>query len=214
MPRYARIERERLADALLDAGPDAPTLCEGWTTADLAAHVVTRDRRPDAAVGIMVKPMAGWTEHVRRQYRDGHPYPELVTMVRNAPSWNAFAAVPSLDELTNLIEFFIHHEDVRRGRPGWQPRALEPDLAADLWKRVSGLAKLRLRRGPARVTVRAPGHGEFTAGPSDASAPQITMQGEPGELVLFFFGRQRAAKVEIDGPDELATKLRGIRSPV
>jgi uncharacterized protein (TIGR03085 family) len=214
VPRYARIERERLADALLDAGPDAATLCAGWTTADLAAHVVIRDRRPDAAVGIMVKPLAGWTDRVRRQYRDGHPYPELVQMVRDAPSWNAFAAVPSLDELTNLIEFFVHHEDVRRGRPGWQPRDLDPDLAAELWKRVPTLVKMRLRRGPARVVVTAPGHGEFTAGSSDEAAPVVTIRGGPGELLLFFFGRQPATRVEIGGPEALVAKLRGLRSPV
>jgi uncharacterized protein (TIGR03085 family) len=214
VPRYARIERERLADALLDAGPDAPTVCEGWTTADLAAHIVIRDRRPDAAAGILIKPLADWGNHVRKQYRDGHPYPELVKMAREAPWWNAMAAVPPLDETTNLIEFFVHHEDVRRGRPGWQPRDLEPELAAELWKRVPALVKLRLRRGPARVVVTAPGHGEFTAGSSDETAPVVTMRGEPGELILFFFGRQRATRVELEGPEKLVTKLRGIRSPV
>jgi len=210
MPRYARIDRERLADALLAAGPDAPTLCEGWTTADLAAHIVIRDRRPDASAGIVVKPMAGWGEHVRRQYRDGHPYPELVAMARDVPWWSPLQVVPGLDEATNLIEFFVHHEDVRRGRPGWQPRDLEPDLAGELWRRVAGLTRLRLRRFPARVTIEAPGHRPVTVG----SGPELTVRGEPGELALFFFGRQRAAKVDIDGPAELADKLRGIRSPV
>src|SRR5439155_16611127 len=174
MPRYARIERERLADALLDAGPDAPTLCDGWTTADLAAHIVIRDRRPDAAAGIVVKPLADWGEHVRKQYLDDHSYPDLVKMARGAPWWNTFAAVPSLDEATNLIEFFVHHEDVRRGRPGWQPRALETALAMELWKRVPALVKMRLRRGPARVTVRAPGYGEVVAGSSDDGASEVT----------------------------------------
>ena len=44
-------ERARLADLLDEVGPDAPTCCEGWTTAHLAAHLVVRDGRPDALPG-------------------------------------------------------------------------------------------------------------------------------------------------------------------
>ena len=46
MSTHAKRERLLLADLLETAGPDAPTLCEGWTTRDLAAHVVVRERRP------------------------------------------------------------------------------------------------------------------------------------------------------------------------
>ena len=52
MTTPATLERRRFADALLEVGPDAPTLCDGWSTRDLAAHVVLRDRRPDAAGGL------------------------------------------------------------------------------------------------------------------------------------------------------------------
>ena len=49
----AQLERGRLCDLLLEVGPDAPTLCEGWTAADLAAHLVIRERKPLAAPGIV-----------------------------------------------------------------------------------------------------------------------------------------------------------------
>jgi uncharacterized protein (TIGR03085 family) len=210
MPRYARIERDRLADALLDAGPDAPTLCEGWTTHDLAAHLVTRERRPDSTPGILVKQLAGWTEHVRRTYRDDHPYPELVEMVRR-PAWWSLVSVPGIDEQFNLLEFFVHHEDVRRARPDWQPRELAPDLAARLWRQAGGLARLRLRRFRTPVAVASPGHGRLVVGEGE---PPVTLRGEPAELVMFLFGRQRASRVEIDGPAELADKLRRAKSAV
>ena len=42
-----------------ETGPDGPTLCEGWQTRDLAAHLVLRERRPDAAAGVMGGPLAG-----------------------------------------------------------------------------------------------------------------------------------------------------------
>ena len=42
---HARDERSALVASLRDAGPDAPTLCAGWTTRDLAAHLdEPRDR--------------------------------------------------------------------------------------------------------------------------------------------------------------------------
>jgi uncharacterized protein (TIGR03085 family) len=201
------MERDALADALLDAGPDAPTLCAGWTARDLAAHVVLRDRRPDAAAGIMVKPLAGWTDRVRRGYRDGHDYPDLVRLVRHAPRWSPLS-LPQLDEAANTLEFFVHTEDVRRGQPDWQPRPLDPGLAGRLWGRVPGLARLNLRRIDVTIRVEAPGHGAFTVGDG---APAVTLSGDPGELVLFFFGRQRAARVEASGPDDLVDKLRRAR---
>ena len=45
---YSRQERQALCDDLQAAGPDAPTLCVGWTARDLAAHLVLRERRLDA----------------------------------------------------------------------------------------------------------------------------------------------------------------------
>lgn len=49
-----RKERQALCDTLASLGPDAPTLCEGWTTADLAAHLMVREREPLAAAGIVL----------------------------------------------------------------------------------------------------------------------------------------------------------------
>lgn len=207
MSRYARIERDALADALVAAGPDAPTLCEGWTTSDLAAHVVVRDRRPDTAPGIMLRAFADWTDRVRIGYRDGHPYPDLVAMVRSGPRWSPMI-LPALDELTNMIEFFVHTEDVRRGRPGWEPRPLDAELAARLWQRVRALARLRMRRFKATVRIECPGYGTVTTG---AGGPAVTLTGEPGELMMFLFGRQRAARVGATGPDDLVAKVVGAR---
>ena len=181
MPRYARIERERLADALVEAGPDAPTLCEGWTTRDLAAHVVIRERRPDAAGGIMFKPLSGWNEAVRQSYRDRYDYADLVAKARRPPRWSLLE-LPALDEAWNLIEFFVHHEDVRRGRPGWQPRELEPELAELLWRRVRGMARIGLLRFPATVAVEAPGYGRFTVGSGEKfsfAVEQLTKHDRP-----------------------------------
>jgi uncharacterized protein (TIGR03085 family) len=203
MPRYARTEREALADLMLSLGPDAPTVNEGWTTRDLAAHLVLRERRPDAAGGILLPPLRGYAERVRRRIAT-RPWPRLVEQVRRPPVWSPVSN-PVTDELTNTMEFFIHHEDVRRARPGWLPRDLAARLQAALWRRAAGLARLALRRFPADVFVQAPGYGELSVG---RGGEPVRVVGAPGELVLFLSGRQRVARVQIDGPAALADRLR------
>jgi uncharacterized protein (TIGR03085 family) len=203
MTRYAQRERQQLADLFLHVGPDVPTLCEGWATRDLAAHLVVRERRPDAVATRLLPPLAGHADRVRRALA-ARPYPEVVAMVRTPPWWSPLSN-PLTDELFNGLEFFIHHEDVRRGRPGWEPRELDPGQQAALWRGVAFTARLGLRRLHIPVLVRAPGFGEVTVG---GDTPRATLTGDPGELALFVSGRQRAARVEVDGPPDATQRLR------
>jgi uncharacterized protein (TIGR03085 family) len=200
---YARRERRQLADLLLATGPEAPTLCAGWTTRDLAAHLVVRERRPDAVATRLIPPLAGHAERVRRELA-ARPYAEVVALVRTPPWWSPLSN-PLTDELFNGLEFFIHHEDVRRGRPGWAPRPLDPGHQAALWRAVGFTARLGLRRLHIPVLVRAPGFGELRVG---GDRPRATLTGDPGELAIFVSGRQRAARVAVDGPPDAAERLR------
>ena len=202
----ARLERAALCDLFTDLGPDQPTLCEGWTTRDLAAHLVIRERRPDAAVGIVVKPISGHTEQVRVAAAK-RPFDELITQFRHPPFWSTGGS-SLLDRVTNTLEFFIHHEDVRRAQPDWQPRELSRDVAKALWNGVPGAARLGLRRFPAGVEITAPGYGQARAGNGDVL---VRITGDPGELALFLSGRQDVARVEVSGPEELTAKLRRAR---
>jgi uncharacterized protein (TIGR03085 family) len=193
---HARRERRDLAELMLATGPTAPTLCEGWTTADLAAHLVVRESRPDAAVGIVLSPFAGWTDRVTRATAT-QSYPELVRKVRTGPPTLSVFSVPGMDGLGNLVEFFVHHEDVRRAQPDWQPRALPADLADELWGRLRQLARLMYRRVPVGVTlVRTDGAGgEIVA---HKGSPMVTLRGTAPELVLRSYGR-RAVHLEVEG---------------
>jgi len=202
----ARNERAALCDLFEELGPDQPTLCEGWTTRDLAAHLVTRERRPDAAVGIVVKPLHGFTEQVRAAAAK-RPFGQLIAQLRRPPFWTMGGFGPT-DRATNTLEFFIHHEDVRRAQPDWVPRQLDGPTSRALWHGVPGSARLALRRFRAGVAISAPGHGQARAGIGEV---QVQLTGEPGELILFLSGRQRAAQVEITGPEELTAKLRRAR---
>ena len=194
----AQQERQSLCDLLVDRGPDAPTLCEGWLTRDLAAHLVVRERRPDSGPGLVWRPLAGYTEKVRQTARDHTSWEELVETVRRGPPW----PLRPFDGPMNTVEFFIHVEDVRRAQDGWQPRTISPALADALWARVGpgGMAK----RVPATVVITSPGR----TGKRGGTGPSLTLLGDPGELTMFGAGRQAAANVEISGDAALAAKLR------
>ncbi len=204
MTGHARAERGQLAKLLRQLGPDAPTLCGNWTTADLAAHLVVRDRRPDSGPGLLVPALAGWTESVRRGALESRGYQDLVDEVARPPWWSPVSN-PLLHEPVNLMEYFIHHEDVRRAQPDWKPRELPADLEAALWRRL-GVLRLMLRRIPAAITLLAPGHGELSTG--KGGDPTVRITGNPSELVLFCSGRQRVARVDVTGPAEITERLR------
>lgn len=204
---FARSERAALSDLLAEVGPDQPTLCEGWSTRDLAAHLIIRERRLDAAAGILIKSLAARTERIRQRTAE-RPFERLVAQVRTPPAWS-MAGFGPLDRATNTSEFFIHHEDVRRAVPGWMPRPLARGLGEALRGQVKVVARLALRRFPAAITINMPGYGEPL--PAGAGGPEMRLTGDPGELSLFLSGRQRVADVAIDGPDDLTARLRDAR---
>lgn len=200
---YAAAEREALADLLAQVGPEAPTLCEGWTTRDLAAHLVLRASRADAVGGIVLRALEPWLKRVQARIA-ARPWGALVAQVRRRPWW----ALGRLDDAANLTEYFVHHEDVRRAQPGWQPRPLPPDQRAALWPGVRLRARIALRRTPAAVTVTASGQRPITGG---RGGPAVTLSGEPGELLLFLFGRQAHTQVELAGPEAITARMRTAR---
>ncbi|MFE9428218.1 TIGR03085 family metal-binding protein [Kitasatospora sp. NPDC006697] len=208
MANHARVERERLADLLEAVGPDAPTLCDGWRTRDLAAHLVLREARPDAAAGIVLPFLAARTARVQREFA-ALPYPELVRRFRSGPPRLSAFALPGADEAGNLVEYFVHAEDVRRaGEAGWEPEPLGPGLGELLWRRLRVPVRMELgRRTPVRLVLELPDGRNLVAGQKLPGSVRVL--GEPGELLLFAFGRGARARVELSGPaDELAL-LRG-----
>lgn len=197
-------ERQALSDLLDEVGPDAATLCAGWTTRDLAAHLVVREGRPDASGGILLPPLAGYTTRVQRSVAQ-RPWPELVEQVRSGPPWWSFFRLPALGDRLNAVEFFVHHEDVRRARPGWEPRPADPLRAATLWEVLCLLARLCYRKSPVGVVLRRPDGVQCTARRGSSS---VTVIGAPEELVLHANGRDQAL-VEVEGNHADVASLQG-----
>ena len=208
MSTLAQSEREALSDLLDAVGPDAPTLCEGWSTADLAAHLVVREGDPLAGPGMFVRPLAGITERrMRRQLRDGN-WTARVDRVRRGPQRATVAAIPGVDKAMNGMKFFIHHEDVRRAgdRPA-APRPLKVSHEEELWRRAIMLARMVMRRSPVGIVL------ENALDPEErirvrAGKDTVTLMGKPSEMVLWLSGRRAVAEVELVGTDEAVAALR------
>lgn len=182
-------EREELCDLLLAVGPDAPTLCEGWTTFDLAAHLTLREHfRPWSA------------RQMERAWAQG--FPTVVDRVRQgAPlfPWR----LPRLRVLLNGTEYFIHHEDVRRAN-GRSRRPDRPDLDALAWRSL-GFFGRRVARSirPFGLELRTPDGKSRRFG----ALPAAVVTGPASELLLFVSGRRGAAEITVTGPAEAVAAL-------
>jgi uncharacterized protein (TIGR03085 family) len=207
MTTFAADERRALCDTLLRTGPDAPTLCEGWTTRDLAAHLVLRERRPDAQLAALVPFLARHAAAVGAQVRDAD-WAGLVASVRSGPPVWSPARLRRVDEALNTAELFVHHEDVIRAQPDWTPRPLPDGLQAALWSNLRLGARLVLRRAPVGVELVAPDHGRVVA---HSGSPTVRVEGRPSEVMLFAFGRRDQAQVRLDGPDDAIARLQASR---
>jgi len=221
---YSREERLALCGLLDETGPDAPTLCEGWTTGDLAAHLVLREHRPDAAAGVAGGPLAGYTARVQQRLKQRIPFPDLVRIIRSGPPRLSVMALPGMDERVNAVEFFVHHEDVRRAAEAWEPRALDSGESDMLWSRLR-MARFMLRKAPVGVELARDDVGpaaDNTAADNTAAdntggasyritarnaTPAVTVVGSPAELTLWVMGRRAAARVRMDGIQAAVTKL-------
>ncbi|MFJ9561747.1 TIGR03085 family metal-binding protein [Streptomyces fuscichromogenes] len=208
MSTFAKRERLLLADLLETAGPEAPTLCEGWVTRDLAAHVVVRERRPDAAGGTVIKQLAPRLEKVTAEFA-AKPYEELIQLIRTGPPRFSPFQLKQVDEAANTVEFYVHTEDVRRAQPDWSARELDPVFQDALWARLERTARLLGRGVPTGLVLRRPDGQTAVA---HRGAPVVTVTGEPSELLMFAFGRQSRARVAVDGDENAVAKLHESRA--
>jgi uncharacterized protein (TIGR03085 family) len=197
----AASERASLSDLLDRVGPAAPTLCEGWQTRDLVAHLVLRESRPDAALGVVISPLAGWTARLQKKLLR-NAYADLVNRLRGGPPrWSPYRP-RRVNELLNSIEYFVHHEDVRRAVPQWEPRAFDSATNALLWKRSTQMAKHVLKSAPGGIElVRSDTGQRHTVRATTQGKSGLTLTGAPQELLMYMF-RPDHALVSRDGDAE------------
>src|SRR5262249_60472037 len=113
--------------------------------------------------------------------------------------------MPVVRESVNLLEYVIHHEDVRRAQSGWQPREVAPELADAVWSRLRVIGRMLFRKAPVGVRIRRDG-GEPTRVRS--GAPEVVVTGEPIELALLAYNRRDVARVTFEGDPDAINRLR------
>lgn len=198
----SRRERTDLCDLALVLGEDAPTLCSGWDAKALVIHLLVRERRPIGAAGIVVSPLSGLTERASAHY-DRVDFTVLVEKLRSP---GLVFAVPAVDKAANTFEYVVHHEDLRRGQPDWQPRDLDPADADDLWARLSKAGSFLGRQLPVPVVICRAGTTEIAT--IKKGERPVTITGDVVELLLFLFGRDTARSLDFGGPDSAVAAVR------
>ena len=168
----AQQERAALVTTMRGVGPEQPTLCGDWTTRDLAAHLVIRERRLDAAPGILVPKFADYTERVQNQVAAENDWNVLLDQIASGPP--LLSPFKLLDPFVNVAEMFIHHEDVRRAVTGWEPRELDATTTASLARQVGLMSRMTMSKTPARVIAadaRRHDAGHHRQGPRRGRSP-------------------------------------------
>lgn len=197
----ARHERAALCATLTASGPNAPTLCEGWTARDLLHHLILRE------AGMTVSGPRARRE-LTAALRDD-PWEALIDRFRAGPPRGSPFRIPGADGAANLEEFFVHHEDVRRGAPGWTRRDLPRPMQDALWRWLrTPFGRLLVRRSDVGVHVQRPEGDHVTL---RARRPGVVVRGRPSEILLYVFGRRDAADVDVSGTDEALARLSTVR---
>lgn len=198
--------REVLAETLLAAGPDSPTLCEGWQTRHLAAHLYLRERKVAVGLGLLIKRLSKASDQatakLAAKLKTPEDYNRLVRTFRSGPPPFSPMNIKALDESSNLIEFFVHTEDVRRAVDRWAPRALDEAYSDALWDGLVKRAAILYRGVDLGIVLVRPSGPRHVAKRAPVS---VAIVGEPGELLMHAHGRTSNALVTFEGqPDAVA----------
>ena len=197
---FLAAEQSSLVTTLRKSGPDAPTLCEDWNTRLLLAHLVRRERSIVEVGGRVNLPIVTKAAaDALAKYAEMRSYETMLrAFAAGPPIYSPFAIKP-LREAVNLLEYLIHHEDVRRGGPAGAevaPRELDDEFQAEILLRLRSFAKLALRSAAVPALLISPDGSTIRVGKGD---PLVTVSGAPVEIALVAFGRARAAHVEYSG---------------
>lgn len=221
---WHEFERTRLARALATAGPDAPTLCSGWRTRHLVAHLVLREHAPLVAAGLAFPPLAARTaaatEELAETARDVAGYAALLARLDTLPP--AWHPAQWAGDAMNLLEYVVHAEDVLRATgtaPPVTARLPEPaGRDAAVWRLLAGRARMLYRSAPCGVVLVVPGGPRVVARHArrggEHAGQVVVLRGAVTELVMHAHGRGDHAEVRLGGQPSAVTAMAAWRTTV
>ena len=156
---WVEAERPSFAGDFRAADPDAPTLCAGWSARHLCAHLVQREHSMLRNIWDQVTTRTPGEERFMRRLVDdaGTPdgYAALVDRFEAGPSRHSLMG--RFDEALNLVEYVVHHEDLRRGSGPVPPRDLPAAELDEIWRRARLILKRAYRKAPVGVELAPDG---------------------------------------------------------
>lgn len=203
MTTFAKRERSAICQTLRQLGPDQPTLCQGWSTKDLLVHLIVRENRPDAAVGLFIPFLSSYTDSISKKYTE-KSFEDLISIFENGPKSPSPFALPKVDELANTFEFLVHHEDILRAQNEYQPRKFTEEDAKFIWSRFTKSAVFFMRKVKVGVVAKTD-QGTYTL---KRGNDVVTISGNIIDLVMFTFGRQNRTEIVFEGNPLAVEKLK------
>ena len=205
MTTLAQAERAAISDLAAEVGPNAPTLCEGWDTRHLMAHLILREGHP-SSLSLAIPGGSKLSDWFTQKWAD-KDYADLVSTFRKGAPFYSPMSISKVDALFNGLEFFVHHEDIRRAQPDWAPRELPLKTENAIWRALRSAGRMMLRSLDFGVLAARSDTGAATG--LKSGEPSVVIQGLPSEIALFVFGRQTHARVTLDGDPDLIAKAKG-----
>ncbi|MGI8457173.1 MAG: TIGR03085 family metal-binding protein [Propionibacteriaceae bacterium] len=200
-------ERRALVATLRQTDPHADTLCDGWDVRRLLAHLIVREQEPATAVKDALSRKPPGAEpglgRLAATTATSQGYQALVSrFAAGPPAWSPMSWA---GEQLNLIEYVIHHEDIRRAGPDpVEPRPL-PEAETDaIWRSVGLFGRLAMRRSPVGVVLTTPAGAAHVVKKGRAG---VSLVGDPVELALYLQGRRECARVEVTGLPETVSRF-------
>lgn len=145
---------------------------------------------------MLVPALERWSDRVRQTYAQ-QDFESLLQHIERGPAVVSPWRWPGVENAVNLLEYFVHTEDVRRAAPSWSPRALEAEHEEAIWHQLTRQARLAFRPEPGGVELRTP---DGARSHLVRRRPAAVVVGEVAELVMYAFGRRDHALVSRSDP--------------
>lgn len=187
-------QRRRTADllaTLTDGEWTCPSLCEGWTVRDVAAHLTLQQLRIGDALWFAIRhpgTLGGLNRMIREQARVRAAMPTEAMIAEIRAMVGSRRHNVGVTAAETLVDILVHGQDIAipLGRTLDMPTAATAAAATRVWSYGGG--------GKARVFAAVP-LGEYRFAATDAdwaagSGPEIT--GPIGAILLLLTGRRAA----------------------